>query len=752
MSHVGQAYFTGSVHSASLAIAVRPATNIDPQQYINVRLVNGDAFYTAGGTSVSGGAVLTADQGAPALHSSAWPVKLSDGSSTLAVQANPAWVTGSVYVLNPAAASESDVTTLSGSVVGLLVGGAPHASTNPIWVTGSVGVTNAGPSQVTALSGSVSGLLVGGLPVSQTNPVPVATQGTTVVTGSVTLTEVAAITGTVVIGRAVDVASLPNVTVANPQTTVTTLSGSVVGLLVGGQPHSSTNQVWVTGSVSLAREAAVSVTNLPATQDVTGSVVLARAVDVATMPAVTQGTAASLSAPWPVIVVSGSDPVGTQTHPTWVTGSVYVLNPSGGVGSNVVTLSGSVEALQVAGLEVGATNPLPTYQPFATATASFSATGGANYSTVLDVRGLSSVGYQVSSSADFTGSVWLYASLDGGQTWQTSVDFPFLLQEDGYIGGIFPSIDPAYENVNSVGSVSSVNGVTHLMLTGTCTGGDSFFRVTATNSKPGQAPWAGSYSNYYTYLGEYPPMQAVLIGAINSSTDALTALTVDTNKQLKVVPSIPYQQSENAVTTSVSRAVIAGVGTDLEVHTPTLHDLNTAGGEQWNLGVNLRRSNSGGSAELLGPATSANAIPVTIATDQSNVAVSGTVRAVQSTPAGLDSPWPVLLVSGSDAIGTATHPIYVRELPGSSAAVSSLTASVTSQLLLATNSSRLSCIVFNDSSANLYLKFGSVASLSSFTYKVLPGGTLEIPRPSYSGRIDVIWDAASGNARITEVT
>ena len=65
---------------------------------------------------------------------------------------------------------------------------------------------------------------------------------------------------------------------------------------------------------------------------------------------------------------------------------------------------------------------------------------------------------------------------------------------------------------------------------------------------------------------------------------------------------------------------------------------------------------------------------------------------------------------------------------------------------------RVGWSVFNDSTANLFVKFGVTASTSSFTVKIAPGGYYEMPTtPTYQGQIDGIWDAANGNARVTEL-
>lgn len=88
---------------------------------------------------------------------------------------------------------------------------------------------------------------------------------------------------------------------------------------------------------------------------------------------------------------------------------------------------------------------------------------------------------------------------------------------------------------------------------------------------------------------------------------------------------------------------------------------------------------------------------------------------------------------------------------GSTATLSNVSASASSVQLLAGTTGEAVC-VFNDSSADLYLKYGTAASTSSFTVKIPPGGFYEFPtRPLYRGVVHGIWSAASGSARITEV-
>lgn len=57
--------------------------------------------------------------------------------------------------------------------------------------------------------------------------------------------------------------------------------------------------------------------------------------------------------------------------------------------------------------------------------------------------------------------------------------------------------------------------------------------------------------------------------------------------------------------------------------------------------------------------------------------------------------------------------------------------------------------VFNDSTATLYLKFGTTASATSYTVQLAAGAYFEFPLPLYVGAVDGIWSAANGDARIT---
>lgn len=96
--------------------------------------------------------------------------------------------------------------------------------------------------------------------------------------------------------------------------------------------------------------------------------------------------------------------------------------------------------------------------------------------------------------------------------------------------------------------------------------------------------------------------------------------------------------------------------------------------------------------------------------------------------------------------------LQTNQAGATTSAVTSVAGSATSVSLLAANAARKQATVYNESTANLYLKLGATASITSYTVKITAGGYYELPRSGYTGAVDGIWDAANGNARITELT
>lgn len=86
------------------------------------------------------------------------------------------------------------------------------------------------------------------------------------------------------------------------------------------------------------------------------------------------------------------------------------------------------------------------------------------------------------------------------------------------------------------------------------------------------------------------------------------------------------------------------------------------------------------------------------------------------------------------------------------ATLSNVADSATSVTLLAANANRNGATLYNDSSKACFVKFGTTASATSFTVKMLSDAYYEIPF-YYTGIIDGIWAAnSSGSMRITEFT
>jgi hypothetical protein len=96
---------------------------------------------------------------------------------------------------------------------------------------------------------------------------------------------------------------------------------------------------------------------------------------------------------------------------------------------------------------------------------------------------------------------------------------------------------------------------------------------------------------------------------------------------------------------------------------------------------------------------------------------------------------------------------YVLPLPAAAATLSNVAASESSVTLKAANTSRRGLLIHNDADKYLLLKYGAVASSTSFTVKIAAGGYFEMPLPIYQGVVDAIWEVSpTGSARITELT
>lgn len=100
--------------------------------------------------------------------------------------------------------------------------------------------------------------------------------------------------------------------------------------------------------------------------------------------------------------------------------------------------------------------------------------------------------------------------------------------------------------------------------------------------------------------------------------------------------------------------------------------------------------------------------------------------------------------------GAATEATLDELTPASSSSTSNVSGSASSQTFLSANASRKGFIVYNDSDATLYIKYGATASATSYTEKLYSNGSYS--ENGYTGRVDGIWASATGAARVTELT
>jgi len=81
--------------------------------------------------------------------------------------------------------------------------------------------------------------------------------------------------------------------------------------------------------------------------------------------------------------------------------------------------------------------------------------------------------------------------------------------------------------------------------------------------------------------------------------------------------------------------------------------------------------------------------------------------------------------------------------------ISRVLTSTSSVTIKASNANRKELVVFNDSAQILYVKYGSPAGATDFTFKLLPDDHVVIDK--YTGLVTGILDSGTGAAQVTEV-
>jgi hypothetical protein len=138
---------------------------------------------------------------------------------------------------------------------------------------------------------------------------------------------------------------------------------------------------------------------------------------------------------------------------------------------------------------------------------------------------------------------------------------------------------------------------------------------------------------------------------------------------------------------------------------------------------------------------------------------SGTLTAMVSAVinpsiAIVSNAWPIEIVDSGGVNITNVLPSGSLKAAGISntSTLTNVASSASSVQLLASNANRLMAVIFNDSTATLYMNYGATASTSAYTVQIPANGYFEFPSPVYTGTVNGIWTSANGNARITELT
>lgn len=154
-----------------------------------------------------------------------------------------------------------------------------------------------------------------------------------------------------------------------------------------------------------------------------------------------------------------------------------------------------------------------------------------------------------------------------------------------------------------------------------------------------------------------------------------------------------------------------------------------------------------------------NAVPVSAAALPlpTGAATQATLASVDGKLPALDTGRiPVILPAGGGGLTdtelrASAVPVIQSGAPTGTPA--NVAASAASVVLLAANAARKGAVIYNDSTATLYLVLNaSAASPTNYTEQLAPGESLVLERGDYSGEIRGIWTAAAGYARVTEIS
>lgn len=282
------------------------------------------------------------------------------------------------------------------------------------------------------------------------------------------------------------------------------------------------------------------------------------------------------------------------------------------------------------------------------------------------------------------------------------------------------------------------------------------------------------------------PGAGTAVGFKDSTGLLLSPGNLDASGFLKV--NVAAGSGGNGAASNTGAAVPAqadylGVNVGGNIQGAVGFDLDTGAGVEYGLGVNLRQRGNGGSVEAGIAATPIRVDPtgtttqpvsatnldaalstrlsesdfdsktgsLTEAAPASDTASSGVNGRLQRIAQRLTS---LIALIPAALTGSGNFKISLTEAPAiaTSSTVTSVNDSNVNQTLLSSNGSRKAFKLFNDSTQIAFVKEGTTATTSDYSYKLQPGQFYgDIGLGVYTGRIDCIWAAdASGAMKITE--
>jgi hypothetical protein len=142
----------------------------------------------------------------------------------------------------------------------------------------------------------------------------------------------------------------------------------------------------------------------------------------------------------------------------------------------------------------------------------------------------------------------------------------------------------------------------------------------------------------------------------------------------------------------------------------------------------------------------------TVAATQSGTWNIGTVTTITNVVHVDDNSSSLTVDDGGSSI-TVDGTITATSDTSATATISNVSGSASSVTILASNASRKKALVYNDSTAILYLLFGTgTASATNFSEKLFPEDSYELDVPVFTGQLTGVWASATGAARVTELT